>query len=214
MPEARAYTKTEVAYLDLRARILDGEIGPDEVIDQGVVAQDLGISTTPVREALRRLEAEQLVIMAAHRDARVAPLPVEQLKNLYVVRMELDPLAAELAAEAASDDEIAAVVAILAGDAGTPEERFARNSDFHRAIYRACGNPILVRILDQLWGHSERYRRVLVQIGEEVDRAQRDHREILRALQQRNGPYLGRLVRRHLEHSYDEIGRITEADDR
>ena len=83
-------TKAEAAYAELRARILDGSLAPGSSLEQAIIAEEYGISTTPVREALRRLESEQLVVVRAHHGPRVADLSAGELHNLYAVRIERD----------------------------------------------------------------------------------------------------------------------------
>ena len=92
-------TKSDFAYLTLRHRILSGEFAPGQVLNQATLARTIGISTTPLREALRRLKSEGLVELGAHRDARVTDLSAEEARDLLEIRRSLDPLAAALAAE-------------------------------------------------------------------------------------------------------------------
>ena len=92
-------TKAEIAYELVRDQVLRGGLGPGAVIPQADLARELGISTTPLREALRRLMTEGLVELDAHRDARVTRLTAEEARDLVEIRRSLDPLAAGLAAE-------------------------------------------------------------------------------------------------------------------
>src|ERR1700741_2434472 len=101
----RPVTKTDLAYLQIRQKILEGDLPPEMSLDQEALAQSLGLSTTPVREALRRLESERLVVSRAHRDTIVAPLSLDTMEEGVAVRLSLDPLAASLAATHASDSE-------------------------------------------------------------------------------------------------------------
>ncbi|MFD7660657.1 GntR family transcriptional regulator [Actinosynnema sp. NPDC059797] len=86
-------TKAEFAYHEVRQRVLTGAPAPGAVINQGAPAEEIGISTTPLREALKRLKAEGLVELGAHRDARVAEQRAEEARDLLEVRRALDPLA-------------------------------------------------------------------------------------------------------------------------
>lgn len=192
----------ELAYAQVREWILNGEVHPGEVLDQGVLAAAVGVSTTPMREALRRLEAEDLLSINAHRRVVVSPLSLRELDEIYAVRFELDPLAARLASGRADDallDELASV--IEAEPPGEIKERLALNRRFHAGIYRASGNEVLVRILDSLHDRSTRYRLLLVASDEDVEVAYREHREILDALRCADGEALAKLTRLHLEAS-------------
>lgn len=165
-------TKSDFAYTTLRAKILTGEFAPGQVLNQATLARTIGISTTPLREALRRLKSEGLVELGAHKDAKVTDLTPEEARDLLEVRRSLDPLAAALAAGRRTEADIAAmheavaVVEPLRPDFGVADLTAHRR--FHAAVYRASHNDILIAMLDGVWDKADRYRRV----GLEVDRSQ------------------------------------------
>src|SRR5438094_10422755 len=99
-------TKAEAVYGELRRRILSGVLEPSAPLNQEALAPELGVSVTPVREAVRRLEAEGLVQFQAHKTVVVAPLSREELREIYEVRLQLDPYAASLATARATEDEL------------------------------------------------------------------------------------------------------------
>lgn len=201
-------TKAEAAYAELRARILDGTLAPGSSLEQATIAEDYGISTTPVREALRRLESEQLVVVRAHHGPRVADLSPDELHHLFAVRLELDPLAASLAATEATDDEIAAIRAMLERPYATPAEVVAANREFHRAIYQACANPVLIQVLDSLWNRCDRYRFLLLDSDAGVHVDEEEHLGMVRALEARKAKDMQRLVRDHVERSYAKLAGL------
>src|SRR5690349_24897911 len=102
-----ATTKADGAYLEMRNQILLGTLEPGSRVDYVRLAASLGVSITPLREALRRLEADHLVIRNAHKDVLIAPLTEREATELVAVRRELDLLAARLAAEQMTQEEIA-----------------------------------------------------------------------------------------------------------
>src|SRR6516164_10265580 len=102
-------TKAEGVYLKTRSRILRGMLAPGSAVNQEALAADLGVSITPLREALRRLEMEGLIRLEAHRTVVIAPLTGQELDELYVIRIELDSLAAGLAAVNASGSDITTI---------------------------------------------------------------------------------------------------------
>ena len=102
-------TKSDYAYRQVRDRILSGELEPGAVLQQRDLASRIGISTTPLREALRRLKSEGLVELDAHRDARISPLRAEEARDLLELRKSLDPLAAGLAAQRRTNADIQAI---------------------------------------------------------------------------------------------------------
>ncbi|MFI8527611.1 GntR family transcriptional regulator [Promicromonospora sukumoe] len=186
-------TKNDYAYTELRSRILSGDLPAGGVIPQGELAQQLGLSTTPLREAIRRLTAEGLVELSAHRDARVARLSAEEARQLHEVRERIDPFAAALAAEhrkphdlAEMEDALGRLVPIRAD---TSVDALLKHRDFHRAVYQASGNEVLVDILERLWDKADRYRLLGVRAtspGERTDadvaRVDAEHRAIFAAV--------------------------------
>lgn len=199
-------TKAEAVYQELRAGILDGSLPPGSWLDQKALAAEYVVSTTPVREALRRLAAEQLVVVRAHHGPRVSPLSVQELHYLFQVRLELDPLAGRLAAELASDEDRARVRRLYESN-GSADERVVTNRAFHRAIYEACGNPVLVEVLQSLWNRCDRYRFLLTDSHDRAHAAQeeQDHHDMAIALEKGDGDRLHELLRGHIARSYENL---------
>lgn len=160
-------TKSDYAYRQVRDRILSGELQPGAVIQQRELAGRIGISTTPLREALRRLKSEGLVELDAHRDARIAPLRAEEARDLLELRKSLDPLAAGLAAQRRTNADIQDIRAALADVEPLPTqpviEQLVAHRNFHAAIYRASHNDLLIEALEGLWDKADRYRRLALQ---------------------------------------------------
>ena len=160
-------TKSDYAYRQLRRRILSGDLEPGAVLQQRDLAGQIGISTTPLREALRRLKSEGLVELDAHRDARIAPLRAEEARDLLEIRKSLDPLAAGHAAERRTSADLHAIRAAHDGLEPLPShpayEQLVAHRAFHQAIYRASHNELLIDALDALWDKADRYRRLALQ---------------------------------------------------
>jgi len=167
-PVPQLLTKSELAYNRVREKILSGEFPPGSVINQTVLAGAIGISTTPLREALRRLKAEGLVELDAHRDARVTELRAEEARDLVEMRGSLDPLAAALAAQRRTRTDLAEIrdalgwLTPLSGNPGY--EQLLRHRRFHRAIYLASHNDLLIETLEGLWDKADRYRRLALEV--------------------------------------------------
>src|SRR4051794_17484760 len=200
--------KSDVAYARVRELILSGDLVPGAVLNQAALAKEIGISTTPLREALRRLEQQGLVELDAHRDARVPQLDAGQARDLLEVRTSLDPLAAALAAERRTAANIAVMRTSLEGLAALPTNPTAAQLDthrrFHSAIYRASHNAVLVGMLDALWDSADRYRRH----GLEVERSDeqrrttdREHELLVQAVLERDGETASAVMRAHVQTS-------------
>jgi DNA-binding GntR family transcriptional regulator len=204
-------TKAEAAFRELRARILDGSLEPGSTVNQEAIASSLGLSITPVREALRRLDTEGLVRLEAHRTVTVAPLSVTEVQELYAVRLRLDPFAASLAAAHASDGQLDAIEALSAGETEpTTRGRLAANRRFHARIYRSARNATLAELLDRLWDQTDRYRLLALQDEAHERTAEREHQAIAGALRARDGERAAELMRSHVEATLRLVERHAE----
>jgi DNA-binding GntR family transcriptional regulator len=212
MPDTSALpgfaTKSDLAYTRVRDLILSGDLEPGAVLPQAALAQTIGISTTPLREALRRLKQEGLVELDAHRDARVRPLDATEARDLLELRRSLDPLAASLAAQRRTGADLADIRAALDGleslSARPSVTQLQSHHRFHAAIHRASHNALLVETLDGLWVKSDRYRRHGLEAGrsdEERDARATEHRLLFEAVRDGDEETAAELMRRHVETS-------------
>jgi DNA-binding GntR family transcriptional regulator len=201
-------TKSDYAYRQVRDRILSGELQPGAVIQQRDLASKIGISTTPLREALRRLKSEGLVELDAHRDARIAPLRVEEARDLLELRKSLDPLAAELAAQRRTNADIQAIRTALAGLEPLPSQpaigQLVAHRNFHAAIYRASHNDLLISALEGLWDKADRYRRLALQTdrGQAArDQKADEHQMLVDFIAAGDSEAAGNIMRAHIDTS-------------
>jgi len=209
-------TKAEAVYRETRWRIVTGALPPATAVNQAELAGEFGVSQTPVREALLRLESEGLVVFLAHSMVKVSPLDLRELDELYAIRVNLDSFAGQLAAANCTPEDVARLKGLLASNAAADlGERMNRNLEFHRSIYRASGNKQLTRLLDQLWDRTERYRIVLVANETDGQQYQRshsddDHWAIATALFEGDGEKVAALLRHHVQQSHDLIRSMLE----
>lgn len=150
-------TKTDMAFETLRAGIEEGRYKPGEHLRLAVLLDELDMSPTPIREAMRLLQAEGLLEHQPHRGVVVRSYSVEQAEEIYRLRGLLEPLATELAVKRASDAEIAEVrnlheeLAEAAGVRSAQTNVAELNAAWHRAIYDASGSPYLKDFIARLW---------------------------------------------------------------
>jgi DNA-binding GntR family transcriptional regulator len=174
-------SKGDVAYAELRARILRGDLEPGSRLSQMELARDLGMSLTPLREAIRRLSSEGLIALDTHRDARVAAVDATEARQLHEVRLSLDPTAAELAAQRRTEADLtalrAAAARLLPVTRARGEKALDAHRAFHRALHLAAHNDVLARLLDDLWDKGDRYRRLGLGLSPGDEPRTRDHRE-------------------------------------
>ncbi|TQM63753.1 GntR family transcriptional regulator [Humibacillus xanthopallidus] len=201
-------SKSDVAYAELRARILTGALVPGSRLDQYELAESMGMSITPLREAIRRLSSERLIELGSHRNARIASMNAAEARELFEVRLLLDPGAAVLAAERRTAEDITALrgaaARLLPVTRAWGEEALGAHRAFHRALYLASHNDVLIRQLDDLWDKSDRYRRLGLELppGDEPrTRDHREHHELLELIVVGDAAGAGDLMRVHIQRS-------------
>jgi len=143
------------AYVAIRDRIDDGRLARGTRLHQEDLAADLGVSRTPVREALRRLAAEGRVELLTNRGARVADIDLAAMPEPYEARLVVEPGAAALAARRglspALRRRLHAAIAAHRAAAGDMQRSFVANRDFHLGLVEATGNALLVQFAEHLW---------------------------------------------------------------
>jgi DNA-binding GntR family transcriptional regulator len=201
-------SKGSLAYSELRQLILSGGLAPGSRVSQYELADNMQMSITPLREAIRRLSSEGLIIMDTHRDSRVADVSASEARELLEVRLSLEPSATELAAHRRTEADIAAMRTaaekLLPVTRVWGEDAITAHRDFHRAVYAASHNASLIKLLDDLWDKSDRYRRLGLELpsGDEprtIDLNQ--HHQILELVASGDGPGAAELARTHIANS-------------
>jgi DNA-binding GntR family transcriptional regulator len=153
----------------LRQLILDGSLRPGERVRQEALAVDAATSRIPVREALRMLASEGLIVVRPSSGAWVAPLRLDELIELYMIRENLEPLALSLSIPQLTQEQAENIeklhLAVEGAQAGPDFIRADR--EFHLATYAAAGMPLLAKMIGQLWNSTQRYRRAYVELADE-----------------------------------------------
>lgn len=207
---------TNQVYEVLRSQIIHGDLEAGSRLHQANISTELGVSRTPVREALARLTADGLVQLLPNRGARVADVSLEDMRVSYEARLGIEPLAARFAAERRQPIDLEEVRAALAAQhrADGAREIYESMRDFHLAVVHAAHNNQLSRFAEALWAGRIGLHVVLRQAGEAALAADADeHAEILAALDRRDGRDAERLMREHIEISLDRLV-ADAADDR
>lgn len=198
----------------LRERILRGELRPGDRIRQEEVAEQLGASRVPVREALRILEAEGLTEHEAHKGARVPSLSHHEVDMIYQMRERLEPLALIESLDRIGESELA--------EAERLQERIESNEDldrfleldreFHMLTYTACTLDPLMTMVTRLWNSTQHYRRIYVTLGGpgRMWVVNAEHRLILDAVERRDPVDAERHLAGHIRRTRIELGRHPE----
>ena len=206
-PEAASFA--DRAYYAIRELIVTLELPPGSVVREPELTERLGIGRTPVREALRRLAQERLVEVFPRRGMFVTKVDVRDLARLCEVRIALEPEAARLAAERATQADLAELRGVLAELDGRrkrdPRALIDLDERIHRAIYHASHNPYLAETLEQYYAHALRIWMVALS-RTDIGAAVGGHHAVLEAVVRGDGARAERLMREHVE-SFEEAVR-------
>jgi DNA-binding GntR family transcriptional regulator len=198
---------------ELRALILEGRLAPGERLRAEAVAERLGTSRTPVREALLMLEREGLVLVEPHRGAVVRAFDAADLLDLYEVRALIEPHAAHRAATRIELDPLARL-GELCGLAERPQasvdEQIAHNEEFHALIAAAAGSPRLLAALRAVAGIPHAFRAAFWADGEQREQSLFCHRELTRALTLRRPELAEVVMRMHILGARDFLLRVLD----
>jgi DNA-binding GntR family transcriptional regulator len=194
----------------LREMIVQNELAPGERVDEKLLCERFGISRTPLREALKVLAAEGLIELIPNRSPRVSPVTRENVAELFDVMAWLERYAGELAAARVEDKDVQRLRKHLTQMERLHDRRdrfdyFRLNGEFHHALVELAGNSVLLSTYTTLASQIQRARYVAIHSQSHWDRGITEHREILDALEAKDGPRLGQLL---MEHSRETGQRV------
>ncbi|AGA67625.1 transcriptional regulator [Desulfitobacterium dichloroeliminans LMG P-21439] len=175
----------EIVFESLREAIINGVLEPGERLMEIQLADEMGVSRTPVREAIRKLELENFVVMIPRKGAYVAGVSHKDVADVFEIRSALEGLAAGLAAERATDEEIEQMERFLLyheGEEMSLEQIVTSDTGFHALVYKASRNERLVQILDNLREQIQRFRATSLSVPGRLKDAIDEHRGIVEAL--------------------------------
>jgi DNA-binding GntR family transcriptional regulator len=196
------------AYHEIRGLIVSLELAPGAVIDERELIERLEIGRTPVREALRRLAHERLVEVYPRRGMFVTGVDVRELARLSEVRELLEPEAARLAAERATDADREQLADLLTElDAGG-SELMDLDERIHRAVYRAAHNDLLEATLEQYYVLALRIWSMALDRAHELEEAVEAHRALLEAIQAGDGERAADIMRAHVQDFEQAMHRV------
>lgn len=202
---------SQQAYDCIKQKIVSLELPPGAVINEGRLQADLGLGRTPIREALKQLALEKLVTIVPRRGMFVTDIRITDLGRLFEVRLELESLAAQLAAERGSTaawDRMERVLAGLDADDADNETLIAIDQACHHIIYEAASNVFLHDTLVTYYALSLRLWYYFLADLADMTGAIVEHRHILDALRARRADRAGLLMARHIQAFHDEIQAV------
>jgi DNA-binding GntR family transcriptional regulator len=198
------------AYAEIKRLIVTLALPPDAVVDESALADQLGVSRTPVREAIQRLEREQFVRIVARRGVFVTGVDVSELATLFETRQVIEPYAARLAAQrgtAETWDELAAVLAPTT-QRRTAVETLAIDRRCHELMWAGASNRFLTDTLDMLYSQSERVWYLYVRNSFEMHDVLAEHAAMLDALRAADADTCEKLMADHVRMFHDDIRSV------
>ncbi len=191
--------------------ILSGKYTRGEIITESKLSAELGVSRTPIREALRRLSQEHL-IEESGKGSVVVGISEKDLDDIFLIRKQLECLAASMAAKFHTAEQLAELKEIL-----ELQEFYASKSDadhvkhmdnkFHRALYKLTGSNVFYDTLVPLHKKIQKYRRASLQSGSRAEASVLEHRKIYEAIADSNEELASKYALEHIENAYNHIKR-------
>lgn len=194
----------DVVFNTLRQAILRGELKPGERLMEIQLANKLGVSRTPIREAIRKLELEGLVLMIPRKGAEVADISEQSLRDVLEVRRALEELAGSLACDRITPEQIEQmrqaeqdfIDVLKDGDVTKIAEA---DEKFHDIIYLATGNQKLITMLNNLREQMYRYRVECLKQVELREQLSQEHQDMIRLIEEKRKDDTVRLIRKHID---------------
>lgn len=200
----------------IRDAIVKGLLRPGERLPQEELAEQLGVSRMPIREALGRLEAEGLIVQQPYRGAVVAGLSADELREIYEIRVALETLAVRLGVAMMDEADLAGLRRVLQA---MDEEResdlwLAHNTEFHSLLYASSRRELLLEHIQTLRNKSDRFLSLFAQKRDRTEQAQREHWAIFEACQARDAELACSLLQEHLESTVTSLSQTLADSDK
>jgi DNA-binding GntR family transcriptional regulator len=207
----RRESRVDQAYAEIRRRILDNHYAPGHQVLEQELAADLGMSRTPVREALVRLQNERFVQLIPRHGMRVVPLSLKELREVYEVLTSLELTAIDRLARLELADEALATIEKTVDEMDQAVRKkdvdaWAKADErFHRLLVTLCGNQRLVTMVELLWEQGHRARMTTVRLRASLEQSNREHRALLDAIRQSDWRQARARHAKHRERAMTEI---------
>ena len=200
----------DVVFNTLRRAILRGELKPGERLMEIQLANKLGVSRTPIREAIRKLELEGLVLMIPRKGAEVAEITEKNLRDVLEVRCALEELAVQLACDRIERNRIRELHAAAAHfrdilDSDDITQIAAADEAFHDVIFKATGNERLIQLLNNLREQMYRYRIEYLKKKECYPQLLKEHATIMKAIEEHDKEKATRITGQHIKNQVDTV---------
>ncbi|TWG85593.1 DNA-binding GntR family transcriptional regulator [Cupriavidus gilardii J11] len=199
-------TIVEMVAADLRRRILSGQLAPGTPLRQEALAEELGVSRIPLREAIRLLSSEGLVDLRPHRGAYVTPLSMEEVREFFDLRVQLEPWLLRLAVPHLTEVELKQAEALVdIMDDAAADEWSRLNWRFHETLYRPANRPFALNIVRTLHEKSERYlNHRTISVPQRIQ-ARREHMELVALCRRGDADAAAQALDRHIADTTSQV---------
>ncbi len=209
MFEHKSISLADQIFERLEADILIGKYPYGTLLTETALSDELGVSRTPVREALRRLQQENL-IKDTNKGMLVLGITEEDLKDIYAIRLKIEDMAVERFIENLSDETLNTLKEILDfqefyGGKNDSLHVMSKDSEFHESIYKNCGSPILCETLLPLHKKVVKFRQASVEKSGRTEKSINEHKAIYNAIKDKNTELAKRLVNEHIINARNNI---------
>jgi len=209
MIEHKTISLAEQVFERLESEILTGKYQRGEVLTEMRLVSDLGVSRTPVREALRRLEQEHIIEMSS-RGIVILGVTEQDLEDIFAVRLQIEGMASSYAAKCINEEQLRELRETLELQEfyvtkKDPEKIKMMDSLFHQLIYRFCGSTVLFDTLMPLHKKVQKYRRASVENNDRAQQSAREHRAIYEAIAAKDAELAARYTVEHIANAADHI---------
>lgn len=196
----------------LREDILDGKYRQHDELKENTIARELGVSRTPVREALHQLELEGLVSIVPNKGAYVNGITAEDVRDIYRIRARLEGLCAAMAADRISREQLDQMEEILCladfhEKKGHYDQLYSLDNKFHDILYEASGSKMLEHLLKDFHHYVQRVRRTTLSRGERAEKSTQEHRDILASIRDQNPKQADELATLHIMNTISNISQ-------
>ncbi|MCI8874826.1 MAG: GntR family transcriptional regulator [Lachnospiraceae bacterium] len=203
----------DVVFNTLREAILKGELKPGERLMELQLASKLGVSRTPIREAIRMLQQEGLAVTIPRRGAEVAKMTEKNMEDVLQIREALEILAVQLACEKVTEQQVLKLEEAVeefdrAVKTGDLKQIAQSDIDFHDKIYEAADNPRLVNLLNNIREQIYRYRVEYLKEEENYPNLIEEHRKIFAGLKNRDKNFVTEMTEKHLKNQANAVKAI------
>ncbi|QGG48692.1 GntR family transcriptional regulator [Heliorestis convoluta] len=202
----------DIVFENLREAIIEGVLKPGERLMEIQLAEEMGVSRTPVREAIRKLELEGFIVMVPRKGAYVAGISVKDITDVFELRAALEALAAGLAAQRITEAEIEELERLLVHTSGSSSSKqfdlevlVAGDISLHDIIYKASRNQRLVQNINHLREQLQRLRTTSLAHPGRMREAWEEHRKIVEAISERNVTLAQTLAWEHIENAENSV---------